>query len=113
MHARPGGLTESEYQLAHQWARRTIPKTGECAHCDSAGRTHLANVSGEYRREVEDWIELCPTCHKKFDFKPRCVRGHLFDAKNTRIRKDGTSRSCRTCGRENQHNYRERQKVAV
>jgi len=26
---------------------------------------HWHNISGEYKRDVSDWIRLCAKCHKK------------------------------------------------
>lgn len=30
-------------------------------------RYNWANMSGEYRRERDDWVKLCPSCHQKRD----------------------------------------------
>lgn len=30
-------------------------------------KTHNANLSGEYRRDVYDFVEMCVPCHKTFD----------------------------------------------
>jgi len=30
-------------------------------------RYEWANISGEYKRDVSDYIQLCPSCHRKFD----------------------------------------------
>ena len=26
-----------------------------------------ANVSGEYKRDISDWIQLCASCHQRWD----------------------------------------------
>jgi len=55
------------YMAVHAWVRKHFPKTG-CQHCGATDRkTQWANISGEYRRDRDDWIELCVPCHKKYD----------------------------------------------
>lgn len=59
---------EVSYVQLHQWVERHRPKTGACSGCGATGcRTEWANVSGEYRRDLDDWVELCVSCHRKAD----------------------------------------------
>lgn len=57
----------------HAWVRRHLIKTGICSHCGVApvrkqrSPTHWANISGEYRRDLTDYAELCVSCHRLFD----------------------------------------------
>ena len=58
----------------HRWVMNRKPRTGICQHCgckpkpDRLGRTtDFANISGKYRRDVADYIELCRPCHRKYD----------------------------------------------
>lgn len=30
-------------------------------------RYEWANISGKYRRDMNDWMQLCPSCHRFFD----------------------------------------------
>lgn len=55
------------YQAIHIWIRKHLKRKGECARCNRHGYTEFANISGEYLRDVDDYIELCRTCHKEFD----------------------------------------------
>lgn len=62
------------YVGLHDWMSKNKPRTGICEHCGDVptvrGRTvgtEFANVSGEYRRDITDFIELCIPCHRKFD----------------------------------------------
>lgn len=32
-------------------------------------RYEWANISGEYKRERADWMELCPSCHRMRDIQ--------------------------------------------
>lgn len=65
------------YNAKHRWIQTHWKKTGICELCLQKRKpkpntrlkwgTHWANKSGEYLRQREDWYELCPKCHKKFD----------------------------------------------
>jgi hypothetical protein len=55
------------YNALHHWVRKYGTKTGHCSHCGREGYTEWANVSGEYRRDLDDFIELCVSCHRIFD----------------------------------------------
>ena len=63
------------YQAIHKWLRKNKQRTGICQICGArpiwlmSGRigTEFANISGEYRRDVDDYIELCRPCHRIYD----------------------------------------------
>lgn len=63
------------YHALHMWVYKNKQRLGTCEKCGAqpepyAGMevgTDFANVSGEYRRDVDDWIELCRPCHSEFD----------------------------------------------
>lgn len=59
------------YRLLHRWINRHYPKTGTCSNCHLTGLTgrkiHWANISHTYIDDISDWIELCATCHKRYD----------------------------------------------
>ena len=58
---------EVGYMALHQWVYARKERTGICQQCGAEGVTEFANVSGEYRRDVEDFIELCVPCHRRYD----------------------------------------------
>lgn len=63
---------KKEYRELHQWVEKQLGKPEECSKCGKKGtgkRMHWANRSGKYRRNIFDWIRLCPACHKKYDMK--------------------------------------------
>lgn len=61
---------EVGYQALHRWVRRWGTKLGICFHCREAKKqTEWANISGEYRRDLSDYIELCRSCHKLYDLR--------------------------------------------
>ncbi len=55
------------YQELHRWVRRNKTLTGTCSHCGRAKPTEWANLSREYQRDLDDWIELCKLCHRRYD----------------------------------------------
>lgn len=55
------------YEELHRWVRRNKTKTGTCEHCGEEKHTEWANRSHEYRRDLDDWLELCQPCHGKYD----------------------------------------------
>lgn len=58
------------YRSLHKWVRRWLGDPIECRFCGFEGCGHLmhwANISRQYKRELDDWISLCSSCHGKFD----------------------------------------------
>jgi hypothetical protein len=57
------------YRCLHLWVERRLGKPKCCDECGELGlkRYHWANKSGKYKREITDWLRLCPKCHKKYD----------------------------------------------
>lgn len=59
------------YYALHQWVAKWRGKSDICEHCGRSGlsghQIHWANKSGNYLRDLSDWIRLCVSCHKKYD----------------------------------------------
>jgi len=57
------------YMALHSWVSRHFGKPSECEMCDTktAKRFEWANISGEYKREREDFMRLCKKCHNNYD----------------------------------------------
>lgn len=55
------------YRALHYWVERHLKKPIFCEHCGCTGKMHWANKSHEYKRDITDWIRLCPKCHRKYD----------------------------------------------
>lgn len=59
------------YGALHDWARKHLGHPRTCVHCKKTGLTgmkiHWANISGEYKRDLSDWLRLCVKCHSKYD----------------------------------------------
>lgn len=57
------------YRALHKWVERELGRPTDCKNCGKLGLTghqiHWANISGEYKRDLTDWIRLCTFCHRK------------------------------------------------
>lgn len=63
----PRWKVSPSYQSMHQWVSRHKNKIGKCSMCRSSKKTQWANLNHEYRRKLEDYLELCHKCHNKYD----------------------------------------------
>lgn len=60
------------YRALHNWVARELgqPTVCESCNCEGVGHSmHWANISGEYKRELSDWMRLCAYCHKQYDLE--------------------------------------------
>jgi hypothetical protein len=55
------------YGALHSWVARSKAKTGTCTRCGRRAKTEWANLSHEYRRDVNDFEEMCHRCHVSYD----------------------------------------------
>ena len=59
------------YNGLHKWLYRCLDNPDTCEHCGKTGlkgkEINWANKSGEYKRDLNDWIRLCRLCHEKYD----------------------------------------------
>lgn len=51
----------------HQWVRKHKPKPMLCEECHKNEPFDLANISGEYKRDINDYRWLCRKCHLESD----------------------------------------------
>ncbi len=95
------------YVAKHLWI---VKHYGNATQC-SVDTEHVArrfewhNISGEYKRDMSDWTQLCPSYHRKLHKGNHCKHGHEFTKKNTRICKNGW-RHCRACHRRTSKKWR-------
>ena len=61
------------YVSLHKWVYKHKGKPKKCSFCGliKGKRLEWANKSNKYKRNLDDWIELCASCHRKYDFKQR------------------------------------------
>lgn len=55
------------YNALHQWVLWHKVKTGKCSTCSHTGKTEWANISGVYLRDLDDFAEMCTSCHRELD----------------------------------------------
>jgi len=55
------------YSALHEWVHKKLAKPLACNLCSEVKPLDLANKSGEYKRDLTDWIWLCRKCHVKYD----------------------------------------------
>lgn len=68
-----------KYRGIHMWIQNKLGKANKCSFDEAHEATgfHWANISGSYLRDLDDWMQLCPKCHKKYDMT-RKGRGMFF-----------------------------------
>lgn len=55
------------YSGLHAWIRENKPKITFCEMCGERLATELANKSGDYLRDINDFWWVCGSCHKRID----------------------------------------------
>ena len=62
---------EVGYGGIHMWIKSKLGKAKSCFICNSENNDLTAygwaNKSGEYKRDLNDWIPLCAKCHSSYD----------------------------------------------
>jgi len=62
---------EVSYSGLHSYVRKYLGTPSNCENCgnDQLPRRQYqwANISGEYRRSLDDWVRLCARCHHWID----------------------------------------------
>lgn len=55
----------------HQWVRRWkgAPRLCEMCGTTTAKKFEWANIDHKYRRILDDFIRLCTSCHRKYDYE--------------------------------------------
>lgn len=58
------------YNHVHSWLIRHYGKATKCSKdlSHKAKRYEWSNISGDYLRDISDYEELCPSCHRKKDY---------------------------------------------
>lgn len=51
------------YAALHEWIRYHKQKPEFCEECNEQSPIDLANISGEYKRDINDFEWLCRKCH--------------------------------------------------
>ena len=79
----------AKYDALHVWVRRRKPKPKICEYCKKVTPYDLANISGEYKRDINDYEWLCRKCHmikdgriddiiKRIEYRNRDEKGRFI-----------------------------------
>lgn len=62
--------SHASYYAIHIWIKKHWGTPDHCdmCRCESASRFEWCNKDKKYRRVREDWFQLCPSCHRLFDY---------------------------------------------
>lgn len=55
------------YGALHDYVKYHLTKPLNCEMCGQPKKLDLANISGEYKRDLKDWEYLCRKCHMTKD----------------------------------------------
>ena len=55
------------YQAVHTWLRRHFVKPKNCEYCGEENKLDWASKTKEYKRDINEYIALCRSCHIKLD----------------------------------------------
>lgn len=74
------------YSTIHNWLHNNYGSATKCENSKCLKRSkrfNWANISGEYRRDLKDWEQLCVSCHRLKDYtEEQRIRLSLSHRKN-------------------------------
>jgi hypothetical protein len=63
---------KAKYGSKHDWIERSVGYAKKCSVCSLESENHRSvewcNISLNYKRELSDYISLCRSCHRKWDY---------------------------------------------
>lgn len=62
---------KASYSALHYWIKDRLIKPQTCRDCNYSKKLELANISGQYKRDISDWEWLCHKCNTGKDAKGR------------------------------------------
>lgn len=78
----------AKYQALHMWIRRHYGKAVKCENFFCEGISHqyqwALKLGKKYSRNIEDYIQLCRSCHRKMDMTPE-TKQKIIENHGTRI----------------------------
>jgi len=63
------------YRALHRWVERNKNKSDFCEKCKIYHPLDLANISGKYKRDINDFEWLCRKCHMSEDGRLNKLNG--------------------------------------
>ena len=80
------------YGALHEWIRKHKPIPKKCEKCGKVTtKLDASNISGEYKRDLNDWEYLCRSCHWKKDkiylnFNNKKEMGNIIEEDSFKIK---------------------------
>ena len=68
------------FHALHSWVNRHKPKPELCVKCNKNVAYDLANISGEYKRDLIDFNWWCRSCHMKSDGRMNNLKQYSGDS---------------------------------
>ncbi|KKM15633.1 hypothetical protein LCGC14_1694100 [marine sediment metagenome] len=89
---------DAGYVAIHLWLVKHFGKADHCDYCNTlwASRYEWANKYHSESRNRDDYIQLCPSCHRLFDQQNKCRKGHPYTPQTTYVNIRG-HRRCLIC----------------
>ncbi|KKN51471.1 hypothetical protein LCGC14_0622870 [marine sediment metagenome] len=75
------------YMGVHNYIRKNKVKPICCEKCEKKTKLELSNISGEYKRDINDFFWLCRGCHQEIDRTRHKFKGEKI--KSIKIEKCG------------------------
>lgn len=72
----------AKYSTIHDWIRKYKPKPETCERCGQKRHIECANISGLYKRDINDFVYVCVPCHFKIDVKTKGFVGRKHTSKS-------------------------------
>jgi hypothetical protein len=63
-----GLILSNSYGAIHEWVRKNKSKPMLCEVCNVKVPCDISNISGEYKRDLNDYRWLCRGCHMGYDY---------------------------------------------
>lgn len=87
---------EVSYLGMHGWVARRLGKARICEYADNSckGRFEWSNKSQQYKRDLDDWQQLCISHHRRYDgIKPtKLLKGRILTEEHKRKISEGVRR---------------------
>jgi hypothetical protein len=66
----------NNYIYVHVWLKKNHGKASKCEICHNPGKNYnwALKKGCEYEKRLENFIQLCVSCHRKYDYNEEVVR---------------------------------------
>ena len=69
--------SKAKYYAIHEWARKQkpLPFPPICQRCGKDTKLVVSNISGEYKRDLNDYEWVCQSCNMNYDITKFWIHG--------------------------------------